>query len=143
MLILKAVAPQGTPRVKGGLRMVIALATEVWTRVLSTKVFLKPRRDFLLSDELLLEDIFKTASWVVILSKEERGFLRTLESSWVGQGFSLTLRSSTHRVLLKSEEAVLSSRLTPVLFPLDRKKTCPYSMQDVGGVTRAVSLAGL
>lgn len=93
MLILKAVAPQGTPRVKGGLRMVIVLATEVWTRVLSTRVFLKPRRDFLLSDELLLEDAFKTASWVVILSKKESGFLRTLESSWVGQGFSLTLRS--------------------------------------------------
>lgn len=105
-------APQGTPRVKGELRMIPVLSAGVWTCVLSTNMSLEPRSDFHLMN-CFLKMSSEFASWVELLSKKQGGFLRTLEPGWVRQGISLTFRSSTHRVLLKSEEAVLSCSLTP------------------------------
>lgn len=39
-------APQGTPRVKGELRMIPVLSAGIWTCVLSTNMSLEPRSDF-------------------------------------------------------------------------------------------------
>lgn len=58
-------------------------------------------------DVFLLEDFFRIISKVVILSKKQHGFFMTLETSWVGPAFPLTLGPSTHLVLLKSVEALL------------------------------------
>lgn len=105
-------APQGTPRVKGELRMIPVLSTGVWSCVLSTNMSLEPRSDFHLINCFLKMSSELPYGWSYFLRSRVVS-LRTLEPGCVRQGISLTFRSSTHHVLLKSEEALLSCSLTP------------------------------